>query len=491
MPGSLTTRPFSGFLLAALILFAGPIQASHSIGAIGALGVGIWYLAMGIVGISLCVGLLVAYLSSNRRQKSIPIYVWLPLILFTLLVFYRFTHPELDLETAVLVGITLLFHIASYYLLRVRKSAHLACLGMLVVSMTLLLSNPVILSFKNYRFSDALPFVADLQATDVNHSVYSDPAFAQRFLQTSDGALYYGSRFFGPNHRSGALVRETASSCDRACRYCSGECFSFFTVRTNRNALARPTALIDFQAQNSFPEGEQTRPFALINIPLEDEIINLYSKASIGTLKQVRNAAQRETWNATSYMLWSQICAGGGVSGDLASALINAGADPNFRVDPNGETTFNCAIRHRSPKQISLFTKHGGDPNIKSKANRIDYPHPNALFLAMHRYMDLGDKLDVFNLLISRGADLNARHKDGETLLHRIVADAYLKDRVQLTRFMLSAGVNAHAERQDGTTALDLARTRKARLTRDSNQSERERQDLSDLNQIIALLKRA
>jgi len=487
---SITTRSACGFLPAAVVLLANPAQASHSISAIGALATGVWYLAMGVVGCGLLIGLVVAYLSPKRKQKSIPIYVWLPLILFTVLVFYRFTHPRLEPETAVIVGITLLFHFASYHLLRNRKSAHLACLVMFAVSMAILLSNPVILSFKNYRFSDVVPITGELQATDVNHPVFGDKTFENRLLQTSDGALYYGERFFGPNYRKGALMRETASACDNACRHCSGNCFNFFAVRINRIAFARPTAIIDFQSRNNFPDGEQAKPFALINIPLEDEIINPYSKALIGTLKQVRNDARTETWNPSSYWLWSRVC-GGGVRANFAKAMINAGADPNFTAQPDGETTFNCALRSRSPKQIRLLARYGGNPNIKSRANRIHYPHPNAMFLVMHRYMELDDKLRIFKLLIRQGVDLNAQHKDGETLLHRIVADAYLRDREQLTRFMLSAGVNARIERDDGVTALDLAKSRRARLIKDSNRSKREQQDLSDLNKIIALLGRS
>lgn len=487
MPRSTTTRCVNGFLLLVLVLSANPAQASHSISAIGALATGVWYLAMGIIGFGLLVGLVVAYLSPKRKQKGIPIYVWLPLILFTLLVFYRFTHPRLELETALIVGITLLFHFASYYLLRSRKSAKLSCLAMFALSMALLLGNPVILSFKNYRFSDAIPIADELQATEVQHPVFSDKAFENRFLQTSDGALYYGERFFGPNYRKGALTREVASICGNACRHCSGNCFDFFAVRSNRKAFARPTAIIDFQSRNNFPEGEQAKAFALINIPLEDEIVNPYSKALIGTLKLVRNADRTEVWNPASYWLWSQVC-GGGIGDDLAKSMIEAGADPNFSSQPGEETTFNCALRSRSPKQIRLLARHGANPNIESRANRIHYPHPNAMFLVMHRYMELNDKLRIFRLLIRQGVDVNARHKDGETLLHRIVADAYLKDREQLTRFMLSAGVNARARRDDGVTALDLAKLRRARLIRDADKSKREQQDLSDLNKIIALL---
>jgi hypothetical protein len=68
-------------LLTAAVLLATPAQASHSISAIGALATGVWYLAMGIIGFGLLVGLVVAYLSPKRKQKGIPIYVWLPLIL--------------------------------------------------------------------------------------------------------------------------------------------------------------------------------------------------------------------------------------------------------------------------------------------------------------------------------------------------------------------------------------------------------------------------
>ena len=107
----------------------------------------------------------------------------------------------------------------------------------------------------------------------------------------------------------------------------------------------------------------------------------------------------------------------------------------------------------------------------------------------MKRYINLDDKLKIFEILVRHGVDLNARHKDGETLLHRIAADGYLKDREQLTRFMLSAGVNPRAKRQDGMTALDLARSRRDKLVEDPKKSKHERQDLSDLNKMIALLE--
>ena len=486
---SINTRSVSGLLLAATALFANPAAASHSISAIGALGTAVWYLAMGIVGFALLVGLIAAYLSSDRKQKSIPLYVLLPLILFTWLVFYRFTHPALDGETAVIVGITLLFHFASYYLLRDRKSAHLACLAVFTVSMAILLNNPVILNFKNYRFSDVIPIEGDLQATAVTHPVFSDTFFANRFLQTSDGALYYGEHFYGPYHRSGALMRETSSACDYACRHCSEECFTFFNIQIDRNAFARPTAMFDFQNQNNFPEGKRATPFALINIPLEDEIINPYSKVPIGTLKQVQNAAQAEIWNPASHWLWSEVCRGG-IHDKLASALINAGADPNFTAAPSEESTFNCALKSRSLKQIRLFAEHGANPNIQSRGNRTHFPHPNAMFLVLHRYLGLDEKLSLFELLIEQGVDLNARHKDGETLLHRVVADAYLKDREPITRFLLTAGVNARVERHDGMTALDLAQSRRDKLINAPKKSKQEQQDLSDLNKIIELLGR-
>jgi ankyrin repeat protein len=247
--------------------------------------------------------------------------------------------------------------------------------------------------------------------------------------------------------------------------------------------------MFDFQSQNNFPEGERATPFALINIPLEDEIINPYSKAPIGTLKQVRNAAQAEIWNPASHWLWSQVC-GGGIRDELATTLINAGADPNFTAAPGEDSTFNCALRGRSLKQIRLFARHGANPNVKSRANRIHYPHPNAMFLVMHRYIELDGKLSIFKILIKQGVDLNARHKDGETLLHRVVADAYLKDREPITRFLLAAGVNARVERHDGMTALDLAQSRRDKLINAPKKSKQEQQDLSDLNKIIELLGR-
>ena len=98
----------------------------------------------------------------------------------------------------------------------------------------------------------------------------------------------------------------------------------------------------------------------------------------------------------------------------------------------------------------------------------------------------------IWRVPVGLGVDRECRQRVDHEVVddHRIVADAYLRDRVQLTRFMLSAGVNARAERHDGATALDFAKSRRARLIKDSKKSKREQQDLSDLNKIIALLGR-
>ncbi|NND59510.1 MAG: hypothetical protein HKN49_04505 [Gammaproteobacteria bacterium] len=471
-------------LVLILVLFAGPAQATMGMPNLEGLFDGLLYLGLGVLGVTLSTSLLIAHASPGRKRA--PVLVWVQLVLFLLLAIKWFFYPKLDLATALIIGASLAFTLVVIYFPPANKSAHFNAFMVLLVSAVILLLNPVILSYGNYVFSDVQPFETDLHTTEVTHPVFSDSRLVSRFLQTSDGVLYYGTR--NANWIVGDLKREKAESCDNACPFCDKDCYRFYGIEIEPGRFAQPRAIFDFQDNNNFPQGFESEPLALINLPLTDIVINPNRKTLKATLRRVSDSDGEMIWNPVSNWLWWEVC-GGGISNESAQVLIGAGADLNYRADPKRDTTFGCAVRSRDIDQIRMFANNGANPNVELRSNRTYIAHPNAMFLAMHRYWGLDKKEEVFRILVDIGVDVNAQYSDGETLLHRLVSHYYLQERTGLAQLLLSFGVDKNITADNGLTPLALARARIEKLTADQNRDDREEQDLSDLQEIVTILE--
>jgi hypothetical protein len=341
--------------------------------------------------------------------------------------------------------------------------------------------------------------VPEFMATEVTHPIFSNVKLKRRFLQTTEGDLYYTHSDYYNGYRKGGrgLKREKAKSCDEWCDNCGGDCFTFYIIRQRTDDLARPRAIIDFQRSHDFPNGDQSRPTSLINIPLIDKFINSYRKGHFGTFKQVSKADGRIIWNASSNWLWDMACNGWyRHEAEMLEILLQAGADPNYYAKNEGITTFNCMVRKGVIEGILLLAENGANPNLVSIQRRNYYP--NSIYLAMDQSLELEKKKEIFEILIGMGVNINAqnRDKDGQTLLHWVVADTYKKDRADLFRLLLSLGVDKNITSHKGVSPLDLAKSElnlaKSRRDRDiANRysSNQEEQELADLNAIISLLE--
>ena len=160
---------------------------------------------------------------------------------------------------------------------------------------------------------------------------------------------------------------------------------------------------------------------------------------------------------------------------DGVRALADHGADINLR-DPDGMTALVAAIINAHYDVASLLLDRGADPNIgdmtgmaalyalvdmRTLANMQGRPAP--------KLVDATDTLTLFNKLIEKGADPNARlsrtiigrhHGQGDPLLSEGATPLHRAAKsldVEMMRLLLEHGSQPLAAKADGTTSLMLA----------------------------------
>lgn len=145
-------------------------------------------------------------------------------------------------------------------------------------------------------------------------------------------------------------------------------------------------------------------------------------------------------------------------------ALLKHGASLTMK-DSEGLTPLCIALDHRSFLAASALIKAGASANAQCGANHLT----PLMIVATHlkagargnvpvdggRYLSDGvSPLEVGQLLVDKGADVNARSRGGVTAL--MVAAGY--DNAPLIGLLVQAGAKLDAKSDDGKTALDIAR---------------------------------
>ena len=130
---------------------------------------------------------------------------------------------------------------------------------------------------------------------------------------------------------------------------------------------------------------------------------------------------------------------------EIVQMILDYGADVN-RSDKYGNTALMAAIPYE-PEYVIMLLDYGADVDQK---NTDGYP---ALIIAA----SMGN-LNSVEILLSYGADVNGRYGDyGETALMEAAAGNAYGDYVEIAQLLIDYGADVNCIRNDGWTALTVA----------------------------------
>ena len=132
---------------------------------------------------------------------------------------------------------------------------------------------------------------------------------------------------------------------------------------------------------------------------------------------------------------------------DVARLLVERGADVNI-PDKNHETPLHLASFHLDLELVQLLLDHGANVNAENNRGQTSLDR----VFEFKCYSDQDDS-GVAQLLMERGADVNARDKDHETLLHL----ASSRQDLELVAELLFHGANPDAKDNKGKSPLHRA----------------------------------
>jgi len=158
---------------------------------------------------------------------------------------------------------------------------------------------------------------------------------------------------------------------------------------------------------------------------------------SVNTLNYYKYALL-DTFGITSYSLFLTA-----VHEDIDSLrhYLEQGGNPNAKV--NQDLLLHQAVRNQNNKMVKLLISKGADINAKNAYR--DTP----LYLAVEK-----NNQKMVKLLISKGADINAKNRyDGTTPLHLAVE----KNNKEMVELLIAKGADINAKNKYGDTPLHLA----------------------------------
>jgi ankyrin repeat protein len=124
----------------------------------------------------------------------------------------------------------------------------------------------------------------------------------------------------------------------------------------------------------------------------------------------------------------------------LSSCLLHTGNGQNQQL--NKELLSACYDMNSDMQNVQLLLDKGADVNAKLRDG------DSALMIALYMY-----NIDILRLLIDRGADVNARDKNGKSVL----IQAAEKGRTHAITILVDRGADINAKSSSGKTPLIMA----------------------------------
>ncbi|EMI56167.1 ankyrin repeat-containing protein [Rhodopirellula sallentina SM41] len=171
-------------------------------------------------------------------------------------------------------------------------------------------------------------------------------------------------------------------------------------------------------------------------------------------------------------------------SGDYHAAVeaLDAGADPNWIDQSNGNSPVLNACKMGHAHIVQLLCSRGLDPNTRftwrSAVDKSRHKNKTPLMFARHA--------DVVETLVAAGADPNQTDDDGITPL----MIACQSGKLDLVKMLLDHGAMVDAENNMGATAIDIVyhRTKELSGLRRAENADTVDSRLTELSNITALL---
>ena len=142
----------------------------------------------------------------------------------------------------------------------------------------------------------------------------------------------------------------------------------------------------------------------------------------------------------------------------LIQLLLKHGADPNTR-DVDGQTLLHVSSRHGHPEAAKVLLELGLDVNSCDNRGRT----PIQLALEMEEYGFPTEAMDIAQLFLMHGADLNTQGNDGQTLLRAFARHG----RQEAAERLLELGVDVNSRDNRGQAPLQKALERSGRYIRE------------------------